>query len=551
MFKQQHNLKNSRHRIHILGILCFLVMYVSASVMVQPHLQKPVTPPKATVNNKKKIEMRKAGIMLKRDSLEYQILIDSVVLYHDGAIMYCDSAYMDDETNSFDAFGNISVNQGDTLFMYGNFMHYNGNNKLLEIRKNVRLENDKDMTLFTDSLNYDRVANLAYYFQGGMLVDKENELTSYWGQYQPGLKLATFRDSVKLVNDRFTIYSDVLKYTTDTKIATIVGPSTIVSDSGTIYTSNGWYNTVTDEALLLDRSLLLNKEGNRTLTGDSIFYNKVSGYGEVFGNMVLQDTLKKVILKGNYGYYNEQTDFALATDSAFCIEYSQKDTLFLHGDTLKLRTDSVIKNNREIEAVYNVRFFRTDVQGVCDSLLYRSKDSVLYLYKDPVLWNEKYQISGDTIEAYFNDSTIDMAYIKQYSFAIEDVDSLHYNQLKGRDMKIYFENKEMNKVVVEGNAESIFYPLENDGSMIGQNQTESSYLMINLLNKKINRIKMWPKSSGTLTPLPDLTLEKMNLRDFQWFDYLRPLDKDDIFRRVRKKAGTESPKRSNRFNQNR
>lgn len=562
MFKKLRDFINKGHRIRVLGFLCFLVIYASASSMMQNNPQNvatnPIPTPSAKTNtattsssNKKRIELRQAGSLNKREGFEPQILIDSVILYHDGALMYCDSAYMDEATNTFDAFGHIEVEQGDTLFMYGDYLHYDGNTKLLEIRKNVRLENNKDMTLFTDSLNYDRVANLAYYFDGGVLVDKENELTSFWGQYQPALKLATFRDSVRLVNDRFTLYSDILKYQTETKIANIVGPSTIVSDSGTIYTSNGWYNTITDESLLLDRSLVVNKEGNRTMTGDSIFYNKAQGYGEVFGNMIIQDTLKKVILRGHYGYYDEKIDYAMATDSAFCIEYSQGDSLFLHADTLKLRTDTINKDSREIEAYYGVRFYRSDVQGVCDSMMFKTQDSILYMYRDPVLWNENYQLSGDTVEIYLNDSTIEMAHIKKYCFAIEEVDSIHHNQLKGREMKVYFEGKQMNFVLVEGNAESIFYPVEKDGSMIGMNQTESSYLSIALKDKKIQKLKLWPQSSGTLTPLPDLTPDKMKLKDFFWYDYLRPKDKDDIFRKEGKREGGEvTRKRSDKFKQN-
>lgn len=544
------------HRIQVFGFLCLIVLYASANTLIQnppPKTSLPATQTNAAtgtvhssqVGNKKLIKLVQAGYIIQRENFEPQVLLDSVILTHDGATMYCDSAYLTEATNSFEAFGNIRVVQGDTLFLYGKKMYYNGNNKLLEIRKDVRLENDKDMTLFTDSLNYDRVANLAYYFDGGMLVDKDNELTSFWGQYQPSLKLATFRDSVKLVNERFTMYSEVLKYQTETKIANIVGKTTIVSDSGTIYSTNGWYNTVTEESLLLDRSIIVSKDGSQTLTGDSI--SKKGPIGEAFGNIHLQDTLKKVILKGNYGLYNERTSFAMATDSASCIEYSQGDSLYLHADSLFLITDTLIKNSREVRAYNNVRFFRSDIQGVCDSMIYRSQDSALYLYKEPILWNENQQIMGDTIEIYLNDSTIEKAHIKKYCFAIQDIDSLHYNQLKGREMQIFFNNKQVRHVLVEGNAESIFYPEEEDKTMIGMNQTESSYLSMDFRDRKIEKIKLWTQTSGTLTPLPDLKPDMMTLRDFQWFDYIRPLNKDDIFRKVKKKAGSEGPRRSSRF----
>ncbi len=174
------------------------------------------------------------------------------------------------------------MEQGDTLFLNGRYMHYDGNTKLVKVRRDVSLEHvpqDKGniVTLFTDSLNYDRNMNLGYYFDGGMLVDSLNELTSFWGQYEPNLNMATFRDSVILTNPNFVLYSDQLKYDTDRKIALISTPTTIVSDSGYIYTSNGWYNTENEESLLLDQSTVVNKEGNRYLRGDSIFYYKAQG----------------------------------------------------------------------------------------------------------------------------------------------------------------------------------------------------------------------------------------------------------------------------------
>ncbi|MDR1809544.1 MAG: hypothetical protein LBR34_03955 [Prevotella sp.] len=530
MYRQIKNLFTEKHRLRLTAILCLIVLYASAQSALTAPVGNPVLP--ASSSAKKRVEMKRAQSMSKRDNFEPLILKDSVVLYHDGAYMYCDSAYINETDNTFEAFSNIKVEQGDTLFLYGDYLHYDANFKLLRVRNNVRMEN-KNVTLFTDSLNYNRAINFAYYFEGGMLVDEENELTSYWGQYEPTVKIAIFSDSVKLVNAKFTLFSDTLRYNTDNKIATILGPSTIVSDSGIIYTKRGWYDTQTEESRLFDRSLIVNKEGNRTLTGDTVIYDKTKGYGEVFGNMYLQDTLKKVILRGNYGYFDELRDYAMATDSAFCIEYSQADSLYLHGDTLKLETDSIY---RRIKAYYHVRFYRSDVQGVCDSMQFNTKDSILYMYKEPVLWNEEQQLNGDTIEIFMNDSTIDFVHMKKYCFAIAQLDSAsHYNQLKGRDLKAYFEGKDLRYILVEGNAESIFYPEEKDGAMIGMNQTESSFLAITMRQRKIEKLKLWSKSKGKMTPIPDLQKEQLTLKDFQWFDYLRPLNKDDIFRIAKKK----------------
>ena len=470
-----------------------------------------------------------------------QVLVGEVCFRHDSSYMYCDSAYFFEKSNSLEAFSHVRMEQGDTLFVYGDYLHYNGDTQIAHLRDNVRMENGQ-VTLFTDSLNYERISNIGYYFEGGMIVDSLNQLSSFYGQYSPATKLAIFNDSVRLENPDFTLYSDTLHYQTDTKLATILGPSVIVSDSGTVRTSLGWYDTEQNKALLLDRSTI--ESGNRILSGDSIAYDRNSGFGEVFGNMCLQDTLQQVMLEGQYGFYNEKTEYAFATDSARFLEYSQGDTLYLHADTLQM--ENVDPDTREVKAFHGVRFFRSDLQGVCDSMLFNTRDSVLYLFTEPVVWNEQYQLYGDTILIYLNDSTIDFAHVRQFAFAIQQVDSVSFNQLKGTDLKAYFDGKSVRQIDVSGNAESIFYPLENDGSMVGMNQTQSGYLSIWVKENKLERLKIWPNPEGTMTPIPDLRPEQKLLKDFYWFDYLRPQDKDDIYQ-VKKRKVQDVPKRSNKF----
>ena len=470
-----------------------------------------------------------------------QILNGDVCFRHDSSYMYCDSAYFFEQTNSLEAFSNVRMEQGDTLFVYGDYLFYDGNTQVAYLRENVRMENGQ-VTLFTDSLNYERIPNIGYYFEGGLIVDSLNQLSSFYGQYSPETKLAVFNDSVQVENPDFTLYSDTLHYDTESKVATILGPSVIVSDSGTIHTSRGWYDTVNNTSLLLDQSQV--ESGEKILIGDSIFYNRDTGMGEVYGNMSLIDTAQHVTLQGEYGYYNEQTGYAFATDSARFLEYSQGDTLFLHADTLQMVTvDSVY---REIKAYYGVRFYRIDMQGVCDSMQFNTRDSVLYMYTEPVLCNEQYQLYGDTIAIYMNDSTIEYAHVIQFAFAAQHVDSSYYNQLKGNDLKAYFEGQAVHQIDVAGNAESIFYPLEKDGAKVGMNETKSGFLTIWVKDNKLDKLKIWPSPVGSMTPIPDLKPDQKMLKDFYWFDYLRPKNRDDIYEVVKRKA-TESPKRSNKF----
>ncbi len=536
------------NRCFLVGVFCLLTVCAGAQVRDIAPISRDSTletsPATDTVTTKTTLVY-----LLHADTVSYdedamkadaQFLEGNVSFRHDSSFMYCDSAYFFETTNSLEALGNVRMEQGDTLFVYGNYLFYDGNTQVARLRENVRMENGQ-VTLFTDSLNYERANDIGYYFDGGLIVDSLNQLSSFYGQYSPATKLAVFNDSVRLENQNFTLYSDTLQYSTDRKIATILGPSVIVSDSGTIHSSHGWYDTEANTALLLERSEVCS--GNRLLVGDSIAYDRDAGFGEAFGNMSIRDTAQKVILNGQYGFYNERTEYAFVTDSACFLEYSQGDTLYLHADTLEMTVlDSTA---REIKAFYGVRFYRTDVQGVCNHMQFNTRDSVLYMNGNPVLWNEQYQISGDTIEMFMKDSTIDYAHVIQYAFAVQHIDSSYYNQLKGNDLKAYFEGKAVRRIEVEGNAESIFYPLDN-GAMIGLNETKSGFMTIWVKDNTLERLKIWPSPKGSLTPIPDLKPEQKTLKDFCWFDYLRPKSKDDIYQVVQRKT-EEAPIRSNKF----
>lgn len=540
-----------RHRFLLVSLLCLFGVCVVAQVKPAAGQQKKVEKKsddsaknKKGTAKKKPVDKRKRVDLLHADEAQadkllrpdVQVLIGSVKLRHDSMYMYCDSALIYEKTNSVEAFSNVRMEQGDTLFIYGDYLNYNGETQLAMLRENVKLINRKTI-LTTDSLNYDRLYNLGYYFEGGTLTDEENILTSDWGEYSPATKIAVFNHEVKLASPRFTLYSDTLKYSTDSKIATILGPSNIVNEKNHIYSERGFYNTAKDQAQLLDRSVLTN-EGKK-LVADSLFYDRKTGYGEAFYNVVMNDTINKNMLTGDYCFYNELTESALATQKAVAIDYSQGDSLFMHADTLKMnsyfvKTDSAY---REMKAYHKVRIFRKDIQGVCDSLLFSSKDSCLRMYHDPIIWNEKQQLLGEEINVYMNDSTIDWAHIINQALTVEQKDSIHYNQISGKEIKAYFQGGEARKIDVIGNVLVIYYPEEKDSTMIGMNTSETSLLNLHLMNRKMEKMVMSPKSNGTLYPMDQIPVDKMKLPTFVWFDYIRPQNKEDIFNWRGKKSG--------------
>ncbi len=519
----------SRHRYLLTGILClFGICWLSAQ-------DKKAEPEK----KKTRVDLLYADEAQADDALKpgAQILTGSVKLRHDSMYMYCDTAYLYQQSNSVEAYGNVRMEQGDTLFIYGDYLYYDGMSQLAMLRNHVRMIN-RGTVLTTDSLNYDRIFNLGYYFEGGTLMDSVNVLTSIWGEYSPSTKLAVFNHDVTLNNPRFVLTSDTLKYSTLTKIATILGPSDIVSDNNHIYSERGVYNTVSEQAELLDRSVLTNQ--GRKLVGDSLFYDRKLSYGEAFDNVRMNDTVNRNMLTGDYCYYDELTGNALATRRAVAVDYSQGDSLFMHGDTLRLFTFNLNSDSvyREMRVYHKVRAYRSDIQAVCDSLVYNSKDSCMTMYTDPVLWHGSEQLLGEQIKIYMNDSTIDWAHIINQALTIEQKDSIHYNQVSGKEMMAYFRDGDIRQVDVNGSVMVIFYPVEErDSSLILMNYSEGGFLRMLLKNRQMERGAFIGKASGTAYPMSQIPADKYRLASFVWLDYMRPLNKEDIFNWRGKKAG--------------
>lgn len=525
--KNNDNLKMGRHRMFLLGILCLSAFCLVAQVR----------PNKGPQPAKSKVFLLHSDVLKKnKKNPDAQILVGDVAFRHDSIYMYCDSACFYEKTNSLEAFDNVKMVQGDTLFLYGDYLFYDGNAQIAQVRNNVRMEN-RTITLETDSLNYDRIANLGYFFDGGTLMDEENVLTSDWGEYSPATKWSVFNYEVKLVNPQFTLTSDTLRYNTMSKVASIVGPSNIDSKENHIYSELGFYDTQYGQAELLNRSILVNE--GKQLTGDSLFYDRNKRFGEAFYNVEFTDTVNKSLLKGDYCRYEELPEYAFATDRAVAVDYSQGDSLFLHADTLQLytyhlKTDSMF---REMRAFHKVRIYRTDVQGVCDSLVFSSKDTCLTMYHDPILWNNQQQLLGEKIMVYMNDSTIDWAHIHNQALSVEKLDSVNFNQVAGKDMKAYFKNGEMHQVDVLGSVRVVYYWMEKDSTLMGMNVSETSELSIFLENRKMKKMLMKPKTNGVFYPMDQLPADKMKLDNFAWFDYVRPLSKKDIFIWRGKKEG--------------
>lgn len=459
-----------------------------------------------------------------------KLLIGEVKLRHENTIMFCDSAYLHNYTDStfIEAFNNIHIIQNDSIHLYGDLLTYNSSQGIAKVRRNVKVEK-KDITLYTEKMDYDRVKNFGYYFDGGEVLSGDNTLISDYGYYYPNFSEVHFKDSVVVTNPKYSIFSDTLKYKTTTEVASILGPTFIVSDDNVIYSEDGYYDTMNDKAQLQKKSYVQGKEN--LLKGDTIFYNRTNGIGEAFSNFELQDTTNNIIIQGDYGYYNEKTEYALATKKACLLQVYQKDTLFLHADTLKalpLPQDS----SKLVQAYYNVKFFRRDMQGRCDSMVYDFRDSTNTFYNTPILWAQGRQLTAQTIKLYIRNRAMHKAELLNSAFVISPEDTLFFNQIKGRNMTGYFRDNDIYKIDVDGNGQTVYYPKDKD-LVIGVNRAESSSLTIELNNRQITGIKLRTAPNGNLNPPLLLPKEEVRLPGFIWLEKIRPKSKIDIFKHVK------------------
>ena len=346
---------------------------------------------------KKKVEILHADALdQKADIKNAQRLLGNVKLLHNGALMFCDSAYIYSDTNNIDAFGHVVINQGDTVLLNSKNLFYIGNLHEATAVGDVHLKNINQGTVLTsDTLIFNMNENIGYFDYYGQIVDSTNTLSSLIGQYHISNNMAYFYIDVEVQNKDFSLLSDTLSYNTQTGVIDIEGPTTIKDTVNTIYAEDGWYDSKTGEAELLKNPFLQNK--TQSIKGDTIEYFREAAKGFAYGNVEIIDQENQVKVNGNIVAYDKDLSLSMVTDSALLTLFSETDTLFLHADTITSAPDT-IADEKIMKAFHSVRFFRNNIQGVCDSLVYFTKDSTIFLQINPILWAGTRQMTSDLIE---------------------------------------------------------------------------------------------------------------------------------------------------------
>lgn len=463
---------------------------------------------------------------------DMQRLIGNVKMRHDSAYFFCDSAYFFEKTNSFNAFQNVHIIVNDSVEIFSDLLDYDGNTRFAEFFDNVKLMDDST-TLLTEYLTYDRNLHLACYPDSATTYRGDKTLISCIGYYRDDLKEFSFFENVEVTSPKYQMFTDTLYYNTNIEKMWFEGPTIIINEENTLDGEHGYY-LVDEDIAFLDKRPVMRNETQR-MKSDSMYYNRNIGLAKAYDHVDMIDTSYKVVMRGNYVEMWENKGLSFATDSAYAISYDNdnSDSLYIHGDTLFMYFDKQKEEAKKLIARRNVRFFKSDMQGKCDTLTYLVADSTIRMRVNPILWAEDSQMTGIDIDIKIKDQAIDWVLQKGNAFIISQDTVEGFNQIKGTDITSRFKDGGIHRVNVDGDkAETIYWIRDDDGGLIGIDVSNSETMVIEMENQNISIIKSFKGISETMYPESDLSESSRYLQGFKWHDEARPRDKDDIFRRI-------------------
>ncbi|MBL0913549.1 MAG: hypothetical protein IBJ09_14375 [Bacteroidia bacterium] len=568
-------------------LFAILPLFAAAQAVAQPG--------QGSSKGSKKIEFINADVMEYDQSLgvDAMRLIGRVMMRHGDATMYADSAYRYMDRDAFVAFGQIHIEQGDSVDLYGDSLTYDGATGLAVLKGRVRMI-DAQVNMESKSLTYDVKNNTGFYDDSATTRSKDgNILKSRKGTYYADRKEFVFTRNVTVESKDYTVFSDTMTYNTETEVSYFHGPTRIVSDENVITCKQGWYDTKKDICSFSKGGKI--KTPEQEIEADSLYYERNSGFGLGFNNVRLRDSTQNIEVRGNYSVTRKNIDSYMVTDSVTLIMGMDTDSLFLSADSLFSVGDSLC--GRILRAYHRVKFYKTDMQGVCDSLVYFESDSLLQMYRKPILWNEENQLTARFMQIFMRGKRVDMLDMIDAALIISKEDTIKFNQIAGKNMRAYFGASNLRKVDVKGRGETIYYPKEEEDAppprtlnlktgeipgdslvpadslavslpesrdslaavvpkimqpgndslsaaadslllkprppkpvqYIGANKVTSEDITIHLDSGKVDRIVFKVKPAGNLSPFESVDLKEYKLPGFAWWEHLRPLTLLDIY----------------------
>ncbi len=444
----------------------------------------------------------------------YQIVYYDVIFSHKNTLIYGDSAHFTKSTNILEMFGDIKIEDGDSITVTADKLIYDGNTRTAKLRDNVVFEKLGKVTLYTDFLDYDRNEQLAYYYDSGKLVDSVNTLTSDKGYYQINTGIASFRKDVVAKDPNHTLESDTLQYNTRTNVVYFRSPTTVTDADGSVFNyGEGEYDTNQKRSNFEEGTM---ESPSYNLTAKRLFADDVNRYYRATKDVEIISKSNNIIINSDISETWENQGLTKVYDNAVMKQVTDGDTLYITADTL-ISIDSEIEAEKKLLAYNNVKIYKSDLQGKADSMAYIMSDSIIYFYTDPVLWNDGNQLSADSINIFIANNTIDRLNMSVNSFVISEDTVKNFNQVKGREMVARFVEGKIDKVDVTGNGESIYYVLDDEtNQLMGINKSICSNITINFEDNLVDNIMLYVNPEAVFVPPHEIEDSHRKLKGFSW-----------------------------------
>ncbi|WP_026462864.1 OstA-like protein [Adhaeribacter aquaticus] len=482
-----------------------------------------------------KIELIQAGSLEggEKNGAKYNRLLGNVQLKQKETLLYCDSAHLYRDRNYAEIFSNVRVVQGSVTITSATAT-YDGEQRKAVFLGGVILRDEK-MTVNTPSLAYNMNTRIGRYTEGGTILETENRLTSQFGNYNAGTKMLSFKGNVHLVGSEADIQSDTLQYNTISKVVYFVAPTRIQNEQGLLTAKGGYYNTLNKQSVFRGSQV---ETADYYVTGDNVFFDRIKNYLHASGNvrMTSKDQKNKVIITGQEVHHWKSLGRSKVFGSPVMRSLVSGDTLYVAADTL-VSVDSNDPKKKDFLYAYNdVKIYKTDLQGKCDSLTYNLTDSVMFMNYDPILWNANSQMVGERVEMRMKNKALDRMFLYNNAFIISEDTLSNLNQIKGRNITAFFEKGDIRRADVNGNGESIYFALEGDTLMTGMNKTICSDMLLKFKDKKLQTISFLTNPDANFIPPHELKEPDKRLPGFKWRIAEKPTKKEVLARRNKKSA---------------
>ena len=513
----------------------FFVFFFIAVTSLQAQEQKRIKIEYSGFLTTSETKYPGAKVLTRDDSGQIHII-------HEGVNMWCDQAIFYSKEDFIEAYGNVKMKQGDTINMDAKYVEYSGKTKLAFASGDVVLT-EPSSVLTTDTLYFDRAKQQSFYKTGGKVVrDSSGTITSTIGRYYMDVKKYQFVNKVKLVNPQYILETEQLDYYTENALAYMYGPSTITGETSKIYCERGFYDTKRDMGYFIKNSRI--DYDNRTIEGDSLYFDRNKSYASATNNITVTDTLNSSVIKGHYAEVYRAKDSVFITKRALAISVQERDSLYIHGDTLMVTGKP---EHRITRAFRNVKMYKSDMSGKADSIHMDQQTGLTQLInlsrlapKDnfavkrrPIIWNVGNQMTGDTIHIKSNakEERLDSLIVFENAFIIsKDTIGKGFNQIKGQRLYgLFNDQNQLKQVDIIRNAESIYYARNDEQKLIGIEKSKSANISMFFEGNEIIELKKINQVDGTLFPESKYPANATQLSGFDWREEERPKSVEDLF----------------------